>query len=81
MKTNTVVRVFLASPMDVVEERKVFRETINKINATIGKNIGTVFECIGWEDDVVPGTGVDAQDVVNSQIKQDYSISGEKSDS
>lgn len=74
MKTNTAVRVFLASPMDIIEERKTFKDTIQKVNSVIGKSLGVYFEVVGWEDDVLPDAGVDAQDVVNSQIKQDYDV-------
>ena len=74
MKTNTAVRVFLASPMDIIEERQIFKDTIQKINNAIGKSLGIYFEVVGWEDDVLPNAGIDAQDVVNSQIKQDYDV-------
>ena len=74
MKANTAVRVFLASPMDVVEERQLFKRTVEKVNNVIGRNLGIYFEVVGWEDDVLPDAGIDAQDVVNSQIKQDYDV-------
>ncbi len=74
MKTNTVIRVFLASPMDVAEEREAFRRALGKVNEAVGRHLGVMFEVIGWEDYVVPGAGVDAQDVVNNQIRQEYDI-------
>lgn len=74
MKAITAVRVFLASPMDIVEERQVFRNALQKVNNAIGRNLGIYFEVIGWEDYVLPGVGIDAQDVVNKQIKQEYDV-------
>ena len=44
MKANTAVRVFLASPMDVVEERQLFKRTVEKVNNVIGRNLGVYFE-------------------------------------
>ena len=74
MKMNTAVRVFLASPMDVIAERQIFKDTIQKINGVIGKSLGVYLEVVGWEDDILPDAGIDAQDVVNSQVKQDYDV-------
>lgn len=74
MKSNTAVRVFLASQMDIIEERQIFKDTIQKVNSFIGKGPDIYFEVVGWEDDVLPNAGIDAQDVVNNQIKQVYDI-------
>ena len=74
MESKQSLKVFLASPMDVKLERQVFRDTLQKINRSVGKNIRMEFEVTGWEEYVVPDSGDDAQDVVNQQIQFDYDI-------
>ena len=74
MEKYQIVKVFLASPMDLQNERQLFRKTILQINEMIGKKIGVIFEVVCWEDYVTPDIGVDAQDVVNKQINMDYDI-------
>ena len=74
MDLKRVIKVFLASPMDLPDEREQFRRAIGKINATIGKASDVEYEVICWENDTVPGFGEDAQDVVNKQIKAEYDI-------
>ena len=60
--------------MDALDERNVFRKTISQINDVFGRKIGIEFEVVCWEDYVTPDTGIDAQDVVNQQVKMDYDI-------
>ena len=74
MKNSVIVRIFLASPMDVAEERETFRKAIRQVNESISKNLSVSFEVVGWEEYVLPDAGIDAQDVVNRQIHQDYDI-------
>ncbi len=47
---------------------------ISQINDVFGRKIGVLFEVICWEDYVTPDHRIDAQDVVNQQIKLDYDI-------
>ncbi len=74
MEIQKIVKIFLASPMDLLEEREVFKKIINKINQLIGKPNKIAYEVIGWEEYTMPDLGEDAQDVVNHQIKLDYDI-------
>lgn len=74
MEKNKTIKIFIASPMDLVEERSTFRTVIGQINETLGRNLHTEFSVIGWETDVLPNQGIDAQDVVNQQIALDYDI-------
>ncbi len=68
------IKIFLASPMEVVDERKQFRELIKKINDEYAIEKGFAFDVVCWEENVLPGVGIDAQDVVNQQIDMNYDV-------
>lgn len=70
----TVLRVFVASPGDVSEERAVLEEVVQNINLVLGDSVGIRFELIKWETHSYPGFGEDAQDVINKQVSDDYDI-------
>lgn len=74
MDYTRIIKVFLASPMDLIEERKVFVKILEQINDTLGQNLHMRYQVVSWEKDVIPDKGDDAQDVVNSQIKMDYDV-------
>ena len=52
-----VVRVFVSSPGDMAEERRVLNEVVERINGTQGRASGVRLELCKWEDDVVPQIG------------------------
>lgn len=62
------LKIFLASPGDVQTERDQARQAIEEINRTIGRDKNIHLDVIGWETDVHPSYGGDAQSLVNSQI-------------
>ncbi len=72
--TTTILKVFVASPSDVVEERKVLEEIINELNNLIGRKAGLTFELMKWETDTYPSVGEDPQSVINEQIGDDYDV-------
>lgn len=72
--TVSLHRVFLASPGDVDEERSIVSNVIMELNKTIASAQGIVLELIRWETDTFPNFGTDAQDVINSQIEQNYDV-------
>ena len=73
-KTQTLLQVFVASPSDVAEERKIVTSVIKDINLTEGDVHNIRLEPIKWETHSRPGFGEDAQDVINQQIGDDYDI-------
>ena len=73
-KPQTLLKVFVASPGDVVEERKALEDVINEFNTTWGDNNEMRLELVKWETHTRPGFGEDAQDVINKQIGDEYDI-------
>lgn len=65
MKT---VRVFIASPSDVADERDITSLVVGEINRMFGNPFGLTLDAVRWETHAWPGVGEDAQDVINKQI-------------
>ena len=51
-----ILTVFLASPSDLVEERKVARKVVETINRIVSLSIGWQIDLRGWED-TLPNSG------------------------
>lgn len=66
MKRN-ILSIFLASPNDLVEERKIIKETIDRMNKVIGRNLNWSIELLGWED-MLPGYAR-PQKLINNDVK------------
>ena len=69
-KKIETLKVFIASPMDIKDERDQLKAVLEEINSSEGASEGYRFELICWENDTRPGFGVDAQHVVNSQLPE-----------
>jgi len=72
-RTTITYRVFIASPGDVQEERAIIKSVADELN-TLNSVKNITLEIIGWETSTYPSFGEDAQDVINSQINDDYDI-------
>lgn len=68
------ISVFLASPSDLSEERIAVRQVIDELNGIVRHTMGLHLDLLTWEADAYPSAGIDAQDVINSQIGSDYDI-------
>ncbi len=66
--TVRLIRVFVSSPGDVQEERKVVDDIVRRINRTQGDEYGVRLETWKWEENVVPQIGPNAQGVVDAQM-------------
>lgn len=64
----TRLRVFVASPSDVADERDRLAREIERLNRTLGQDAKVVLELVRWETHTWPGFGEDAQAVINEQI-------------
>lgn len=74
MEEKKIIRCFIASPGDTVEERNVCESVFNDINTGIGTAYGFILQSLRWENDVHPGLGNGGQDVINSQIRDKYDL-------
>jgi hypothetical protein len=70
----TKLKIFIASPSDVVDERVVLDHVVNELNKQPGGRLGISLELVKWETDSYPSFGDDAQSVINNQIGEDYDI-------
>jgi len=61
-----VLTIFLASPSDLEEERKKFREVVNDFNSVFGKRVGWQIELLVWED-TLPGCDR-PQSIINKDV-------------
>jgi len=61
------IRVFIASPNDLAEERRVFRSAINVLNIGFGDGANVEFVALGWED-TLASTGRRSQGIINQDI-------------
>jgi hypothetical protein len=73
-KTITILRIFVASPSDLGEERKLLEGIVQELNLIWSQQLGISLELIKWETHSFPGAGTDPQDVINHQVPQDYDI-------
>jgi len=74
VRYERVINVFLASPMDVQEERNIAESVVKELNKTWSQNLNLRLDLIKWETDVYPGAGDYCQDVINEQINDEYDI-------
>ena len=61
-----VLQVFVASPNDLVDERRAIKEVADHLNAAFGKEVGLQIQLLGWEDRL-PGYGR-AQAQINEDV-------------
>ena len=68
--TVRLIRVFVSSPSDVAEERKILDEVVHRINATDGLYLGVRLETWKWEENAVPQIGPPPQEGIDRQLPQ-----------
>jgi hypothetical protein len=73
-KTATLLKIFVASPSDLIEERRLLEEVITEYNMIQGDDHSVRLELVKWETHTRPGFGDDAQDVINKQINDDFDV-------
>ena len=65
-----IVRIFVASPDDVLEERKRLDQVVQSINIAHAERTGVHLDVLGGKQNTYPGFSTDAQAVINDQISQ-----------
>ena len=67
-RSVTHLRLFLAAPADVSDEREAVREVVKRVNLQIGERVGLAIDIVEWPTNMVPGISTEPQDVINRQI-------------
>ncbi|MCH8087095.1 MAG: tetratricopeptide repeat protein, partial [Chloroflexi bacterium] len=67
-KTLTVRHVFIGSPGDLTEERRLFPEILTQVNKIKANALGIELKPLGWED-TPPGIGR-PQELINEDVKK-----------
>ncbi|NTW69412.1 MAG: SUMF1/EgtB/PvdO family nonheme iron enzyme [Chlorobiaceae bacterium] len=70
-KRVKIVKVLIASPGDVVAERKIAQEVINEWNNHNAERCGVTLQAILWETDTASEMGARTQEIINEQIVND----------
>jgi hypothetical protein len=70
----TVLKVMIASPGDVKEERMLSRQVVYEWNAVHSEDRETVLLPIAWETNASPAMGARAQEIINKQILRDSDL-------
>src|SRR5687768_7296530 len=69
-----VLRVMIASPSDLSEERLAATEAINEWNAQHSAAERTILLPVKWETHAIPRAGARPQEVINQQLVQSADI-------
>jgi hypothetical protein len=69
-----IIKCFIASPGDTLNERESCDKVFSEINKSVGQKFNFRIESIKWENDSRPSFGGYSQDVINSQLGNDYQI-------
>ena len=64
----TVLKVMIASPTDVQQERSIAREVIHEWNAVNSEHNRVVLLPVGWETHAAPSLGERPQELINKQV-------------
>jgi len=67
MAASRQIKVFIASPGDLVEERQAFKQVVDELNGDFGDGSDTDFVPLGWEDTLLPANAR-AQDEINKDV-------------
>jgi Domain of unknown function (DUF4062) len=53
-RDSKILNVFLASPGDLIDERRAARDVVDELNLSMGRQLNWRIELLGWED-TIPG--------------------------
>lgn len=73
-KTEQVLSIFLASPGDVSDERGRVDAFVDEWNNLWSGDLGVHLRLVRWETHAFPAVGADGQDVINTQIGEEYDV-------
>lgn len=67
-ENRTIIRVFLASPGDLADERRAAKEAAEEVNSSTAKPQGYQIDLYGWEDTI--SAAGRPQAIINEELKQ-----------
>lgn len=67
MPTRTSITIFLSSPGDLPDERRIAKVVVDDVNQHVGRKLGFHIELVGWED-TLPGVGR-PQALINREVE------------
>ena len=70
----TIYRIFIASPSDVVIERKAITDVINDWNAVNSISYKVTLEPVSWETHATPEMGMRPQAIINKQLVENSDV-------
>lgn len=73
-KTEQVLSIFLASPSDVSVERGHVGAFVDEWNNLWSEELEISLRLLKWETHAYPAVGADGQDVINTQIGDEYDV-------
>lgn len=73
-QTITLYKIFVASPSDLNDERGLIEEIVDELNLSTFNNSDIKIELVKWETHVNPGVGKYPQQVINTDINNDYDV-------
>ncbi|ANP37502.1 hypothetical protein JL2886_02613 [Phaeobacter gallaeciensis] len=73
-KDIKIYEVFISSPSDVSAERDVVQDALDLVNQVTGLKSGFLLRPIRWEQNVVSQIGNHPQEIINTQVGDEYDI-------
>lgn len=67
-KTVTEYSVFIASPADVLNERRIVKQVIDDWNASVGQTLDIRLSPVAWETNATPRMGDTPQALINREL-------------
>lgn len=74
MLMSRVLRVFIASPGDTLEQRNIIRQIVHEWNSAHAVKNNLFLMPVGWEKEGAAWSGDSAQSILNSQLLQDSDL-------
>lgn len=73
-RQSVVFEVLIASPSDVVEERRILAEVLEDWNSANSRAQSTSLQALRWELDAMPASGSRPQEILNRQLVENADI-------
>lgn len=73
-RSALILRVMVASPEDVAEERQLLEQVVHELNVTWSQTFNMRLELVRWETHAYPAMGSDAQAVIDNHLDDDYDV-------